>query len=79
MDNNDELETVKKFMADKKYEFPVLLGDSYTGNIFFNGSIAYPTTLFISKQGKVEFIKVSNSPKLFEEFSWRIEALKADK
>ena len=76
MDTNDELETVKKFIADKKYEFPVLLGDSYTANIMFNGGIAFPTTLFIDKQGKIAFIKVSRTENLFEEFGWRIEELK---
>lgn len=79
MDANDELATVKKFMADNKYDFPVLLGDSYTGNIMFSGSIAFPTTLFIDKQGRVAFTKIGNTENLYEEFGWRIEALQADK
>ncbi|MGI9035085.1 MAG: redoxin domain-containing protein, partial [Pyrinomonadaceae bacterium] len=79
MDTNDELETVKKFIADKKYEFPVLLGDSYTGNIMSNGNIVFPTTLFVDKQGKIAFTKTGSSDNLFDEFGWRIEALKADK
>lgn len=79
MDTNDELETVKKFIADKKYEFPVLLGDSYAGNIMFDGNITFPTTLFIDKQGKIAFVKVSRTENLLDEFGWRIEVLKADK
>ncbi|MBX7169911.1 MAG: redoxin domain-containing protein [Pyrinomonadaceae bacterium] len=79
MDSNDELADVKKFMVDKKYNFPVLIGDTYTGNIMFNSSIAFPTTLFVGKTGKIEFVKISNSPRLFDEFSWRIDILKEDK
>ncbi|MGI8470586.1 MAG: redoxin domain-containing protein [Pyrinomonadaceae bacterium] len=76
MDTSDELETVRKFIADKKYEFPVLIGDSYVSNIFFDNSVAFPTTLFVDKKGKVSFIKVGGSDNLLEEFGWRIEALK---
>ena len=76
MDTNDELAVVRKFIADKKYDFPVLLGDSYTGNIMFDGGIAFPTTLFVDKSGKVSFVIVGNSENLLEEFGWRIDALK---
>lgn len=78
MDVEDELETVKKFIADKKYEFPVLMADSYKENMKFFGAITFPTTLFIGKRGKIEYLKIGNSPKLFEEFNWRIEALKEE-
>ena len=68
MDTNDELEAVKKFIAGKKYEFPVLQGDSYTSNIMFDGNIAFPTTLFVDQQGKIAFTKTGSEPKvmLFE-------------
>ncbi len=79
MDFNDELGTVKKFIADKKYEFPVLLGDSYVGNVFKGSLYSFPTTVFIDKQGKVAFVKSGNTGNLFEDFGWRIEALKEDK
>jgi thiol-disulfide isomerase/thioredoxin len=78
MDADDDLEKVKKFVADKKYSFPVLLGDSYKDSMKYYGSIIFPTTLFIGRKGKIDYIKIGNSPKLFEEFDWRIQALKED-
>jgi hypothetical protein len=41
--------------------------------------VAYPTTLFVDKQGKISFIKVGNTGNLVEEFSLRIDILKQDK
>ncbi len=38
-----------------------------------------PEPIMPGKTGKIEFVKVSNSPRLFDEFSWRIDILKEDK
>ena len=77
LDEGDTLEVVKKFMIDKKYTLPVLMNDGYLAKTpqFSNGG-AFPTTLFIDKNGKVAFVKVGNSGNLVEEFSWRVDLLK---
>ncbi len=77
LDQGDTLEVVKKFMADKKYSMPVMVNDGYIDKTpqFSNGG-AFPTTLFIDKNGKVAFVKVGNSSNLVEEFSWRVDLLK---
>ncbi len=79
MDSYDELENIKKFIADKKYDFPVLVGDSYLENVMKGATYVFPTTIFIDKQGKIPFVKRGNTGNLFEDFGWRIEDLKKDK
>ncbi|MCA1638239.1 MAG: redoxin domain-containing protein, partial [Acidobacteria bacterium] len=73
IDSLEELATIKKFMADKKYDFPVLLSGDYFSTVPVN---AYPTTWFIDKQGKIAYTKIGYSKNLLEEFDWRIEELK---
>jgi peroxiredoxin len=75
LDRGDTLETVKKFMADRKLTLPVLMDDGYLDKIPQFGG-AFPTTFFIDKNGKVAFVKVGNSGNLVEEFSWRVDLLK---
>jgi tetratricopeptide (TPR) repeat protein len=72
--NNDaDLETVKKFMTGKKYDFAVLRDEKYLETVSIN---AFPTTWFIDRDGKISFVKIGATDKLTEEFSWRIEELK---
>ncbi len=80
-DSRDALVTVKKFIADRKYDFPVLMADSYSEELLKvnDGAATYPTTLFVDKKGKISFIKVGNTGNLVEEFSLRIDILKQDK
>ncbi len=80
-DIQDSLETVRKFIAERKYDFPVLVADSYNENLINlnSGMVSYPTTLFVDKKGKISFIKVGNTGNLVEEFSMRIDILKQDK
>ncbi|HEV7643160.1 MAG TPA: redoxin family protein [Pyrinomonadaceae bacterium] len=80
-DSRDDLMTVKKFIADRKYDFPVLMADSYAENLrkINDGGETYPTTLFVDKKGKISFLKVGNTGNLVEEFSLRIDILKQDK
>lgn len=77
LDSNDELDVVKEFITKKKYTFPVMFDDGYVDKIpQFANSRAYPTTLFIDKNGKVSFVVVGASSNLLEVFSWRIDFLK---
>ncbi len=72
--NNDaNLETIKKFMTDKKYDFAVLRDENYLQTVSIN---AFPTTWFINREGKISYVKIGSSDKLLEEFSWRIEELR---
>ena len=72
INNDNDAEKVRRWMAEKKYEFPVLLDDRYgRGNVG-----GYPTTWFIDPTGKIAFEKLGWSERLIEEFSWRIEALR---
>lgn len=74
--NNDQNPAdVPKWMQKNKYNFNVLLDDGYVSDKA--GITAFPTTWFIDKDGRVAFIKVGWTQKLAEEFSWRIEALRA--
>ncbi len=73
IDNDGDIGIVKKFMAEKKYDFPVLLDDGY---VSANGINSFPTTWFLDPQGRIAFNKRGASDKLEEEFTWRIEALK---
>ncbi len=73
IDSDDDLKKVKKFMADNKYNFTVLQNGNYLETTDIN---AFPTTWFINREGRIEFVKVGTSVKLLEEFGWRIEELK---
>jgi thiol-disulfide isomerase/thioredoxin len=73
IDNDGDVGIVKKFMAEKKYDSPVLLDDGY---VSANGISSFPTTWFLDRQGRIAFNKRGASDKLEEEFTWRIEALK---
>ncbi|HEY0143141.1 MAG TPA: redoxin domain-containing protein [Thermoanaerobaculia bacterium] len=71
--NNDEsVDKVKKWMAEKKYAFPVLLDESFATRHVR----VFPTTWFIDAAGQLAFEQKGWSEKLVEEFSWRIEALR---
>ena len=73
--NNDQNPAdVPKWMQTNKYNFNVLLDDGYLNKAGIN---AFPTTWFIDKLGRIAFVKVGWTQKLTEEFSWRIEALRA--
>lgn len=72
--NNDaDLDKVRKWMKDHKYDFDVLLDDGWVGKQTVH---SFPTTWFIDPKGRIAFEKRGWSEKLVEEFSWRIDALK---
>ena len=73
--NNDENPAdVPKWMVKNKYNFNVLFDDGYLNKAGIN---TFPTTWFLDREGRIAFVKVGWTQKLTEEFSWRIEALKA--
>ncbi|HJQ68121.1 MAG TPA: redoxin domain-containing protein [Blastocatellia bacterium] len=74
--NNDRNPAdVPKWMQKNKYDFNVLFDDGYVdAKAVIQG---FPTTWFVDKEGRIAFVKEGWTKKLTEEFSWRIEALKA--
>ncbi len=74
IDNDANPDDVPPWMAQKKYTFPVLIDDGYVSKA---GLHVFPTTWFVDAQGYKVFEKVGWSEKLLEEFSWRIEAIRA--
>lgn len=76
INNDGNNSMVEQFMRDKKYNFTVLLENGYNNRV---GIRSYPTTWFIDKQGRIAYIKRNYSKELLEEFSFRIEDLKAEK
>lgn len=74
--NNDQNPAdVPKWMQKHKYDFNVLFDDGFVSNKANINS--FPTTWFLDKDGRLAFVKIGWTQKLEEEFSWRIEALKA--
>jgi thiol-disulfide isomerase/thioredoxin/Tfp pilus assembly protein PilF len=75
--NNDaEVANVRKWMAEQKYDFAVLLDDGFVRR---NTIQSFPTTWFIDRKGRIAYEKVGWTQKLLEEFSWRVDELRAEK
>jgi thiol-disulfide isomerase/thioredoxin len=72
VDVNDDLKTVKQFMAEKKYTFPVLMEAGYADHANIGG---YPTTWFVGRDGKIAYEKMGASRRIVDEFTWRIDDL----
>jgi tetratricopeptide (TPR) repeat protein len=75
IDNDENPDAVPPWMKEKGYTFQVLLDDGYVASKARITS--FPTTWFLDRDGRRAFEKVGWSEKLLEEFSWRIEALRA--
>jgi thiol-disulfide isomerase/thioredoxin len=70
--NDNDLDTTRDFMAEKGYDFPVIFDEGLVrmANIF-----AFPTTLFVDRDGRIVFSYVGASLWLVDEYTWRVEAL----
>jgi thiol-disulfide isomerase/thioredoxin/tetratricopeptide (TPR) repeat protein len=73
INNDGNPEKVRKWMREKKYDFPVLLDAGFAQK---EGVRAWPTTWFIDREGRMAFEKKGWTEHLVEEFQWRIEALR---
>ena len=72
----DEGETaghVRTWMEQRGYDFPVLIDDGYIADA---GVTGFPTTWFVSPEGRIVYRRRGTSPDLVRTFTWRIEALK---
>jgi tetratricopeptide (TPR) repeat protein len=77
VDFNDSIETLSEFLARRKLDVPVLLGDGAWVTKQARIS-AFPTTWFLTPVGTLAFVHIGESDNVFEEFVWRIEMLKAE-
>lgn len=73
MNNDPKVRTVRNWIADHSYEFPVLRAKKYVREVNIH---AFPTTWFLNEEGEVAFVKIGLAENLVKSFSWRIEALK---
>jgi thiol-disulfide isomerase/thioredoxin len=73
IDVDQDPETVRKWMSEKKLDFPVLLDDGFVHRA---GVDAFPTTWFLDRKGRIAFDVRGWSEKLIDEYGWRIEALR---
>lgn len=74
INNDSDVANVRRWMAEQKYDFAVMLDDGFVRR---NKIEAFPTTWFLDRNGKIAFEKRGWTQKLLEEFSWRVEELKA--
>jgi len=73
INNDTNAEEVRNWMQKKEFSFPVLRDNGYLIN---QNVYTYPTTWFVSSQGKIAFVKEGYTEELVKEFTWRINALK---
>jgi thiol-disulfide isomerase/thioredoxin/TolA-binding protein len=76
INNDSDPKKVPKWMKTNGYSFPVLLDNGFIDRAK-KDIAAFPTTWFLDANGRVAFVKSGSIHNLVEEFSWRIEALKA--
>jgi thiol-disulfide isomerase/thioredoxin len=74
VNNDNDPAKVEKWMEKNGYSFPVLVDDGYIRKARVK---IFPTTWFVDPDGKIAFEHSGNVANLVDEFSWRIEALKA--
>jgi tetratricopeptide (TPR) repeat protein len=73
INNDTNPDTVRPWIEEQGYTFPVLYDDGYVAE---GARVAsFPTTWFLDREGRVVFHS-GYSDHLIEEFSWRIEALR---
>jgi thiol-disulfide isomerase/thioredoxin len=75
VDVYDDPDDVRTWMAENKYDFPVLLDDHFAASA---GVRSYPTTWFVDRNGRIVFSYSGETAEVFEEFVWRIEMLQAE-
>jgi thiol-disulfide isomerase/thioredoxin len=71
--NDRNLSELKEWMTSRKYTIPTLFDDRYTETSEIS---AWPTTWFLDRGGRIQYIAVGNTGALVEEWGWRVEALR---
>ena len=73
--NDPTNDIIEDYLAKNNFDFTVLVDDDYVERA---GVTAWPTTWFVDRDGYVQFVEIGTALRLDEEFSWRVEALRAD-
>ena len=70
--NDVDPDNTRDFMKERGYDFPVILDEGLVRmvNIF-----AFPTTLFVDRNGRIVFRYSGSGPRLVEEYTWHVESL----
>ena len=76
VNTGDDPRKVGAWMAKNRYSFPVLLDKGFVDRSKKDIG-GFPTTWFLDRNGRIAFVKGGATHNLVEEFSWRIDALKA--
>ncbi len=71
--NDTSRDLVEEYLERNGFDFRVLMDDGYVQRA---GIGAWPTTWFVDRNGYIQFVKIGNTSKLDEEFTWRVEALR---
>lgn len=71
--NDRNLSELKEWMTSRKYTIPTLFDDRYTSTSEIS---AWPTTWFLDRDGRIQYIAEGNTGALVEEWGWRVEALR---
>jgi thiol-disulfide isomerase/thioredoxin len=71
--NDKNLGDLKEWMATRRYTIPTLFDDRYTETSQISG---WPTTWFLDRDGRIQYVAVGNTGALVEEWTWRVEALR---
>lgn len=75
INNDNDPAKVRRWMAANHYDFPVLLDDGWLAN---TGLVTvFPTTWFLDSNGDLAFAKLGETKNLVEEFTWRVEDIRA--
>ena len=75
--NDKDLQELKDWMAKRKYSITTLWDGGDPGYTASTNVAAWPTTWFIDRDGNIRFTAIGNSGALVEEWSWRLEAMRA--
>lgn len=73
LSNDENLDALRRFMVEGDYTFSVMLDDGYVDAVKVR---AFPTTWFVTPQGRRAFEKRGWSDDLPQEFGWRVESLR---
>lgn len=75
VNTGDTPDHVRAWLEERGHSYPVLLDDGYVSRA---GVAAFPTTWFVSPEGKIVFRRRGGEDDLVYTFTWRVEALKEE-
>jgi thiol-disulfide isomerase/thioredoxin len=70
--NDTNPETTHGFMKERGYDFPVIFDE---GLVQMANIWAFPTTLFVDREGNIVFSYIGSGDRIVDEYIWRVEAL----